>query len=126
MDAYGRKLPKPSHGTENLPFPTSSGRRITQAMLALYDRVTNPDFLVRRITLTAEHILPRQEEQTQQLSLFGGGEAQQKQLAREQRQQQTVLQLKRRFGKNAILKGINFLEGATARSRNEQVGGHKG
>lgn len=126
MDAYGRKLPKPSHGTENLPFPTSSGRRITQAMLALYDRVTNPDFLVRRITLTAEHILLRQEEQTQQLSLFCGGEAQQEQLARERRQQQTVLQLKRRFGKNAILKGINFLEGATARSRNKQVGGHKG
>ena len=128
-DYYGRKVPKHGHGTANLTY-TSSTRMITDAMMELYDRVTDPQLLVRRITITACHVIPEntQQGECQQLDLFTDPEAEQKKqaaLEREKRRQKAVLGIKHKYGKNAILKGMNFQEGATARDRNEQVGGHK-
>lgn len=135
-DRYGRKVPKHAHGTANLKNPTSSSRLITEATLNLYDRIVDKNLLVRRITVAACKLQRESDIQTvqevQQLSLFDDPEeilrnAQQeaKELENEKKMQKTVLAIKKRFGKNAILKGMNFQEGATAKDRNNQVGGHK-
>lgn len=129
-DHYGRKVPKHSHGTANLPMFTASTRMITEAMMELYDRVTDPALLVRRITITACRVMPEGSQKTgyEQMDLFADPEEKQKEqaaLEREKRQQKVVLGIKRKYGKNAILKGMNFQEGATTRERNGQVGGHK-
>ena len=123
-DHYGRKVPK--HG---LPY-TSSARMITDAMMELYDRVTDPNLLVRRITINACRLIPENTQQTEceQLDFFADPEQKRKEqetLEREKRRQKAVLGIKQKYGKNAILKGMNLQEGATARDRNEQVGGHK-
>ncbi len=130
MDHYGRKVPKHGHGTANLPMYTSSTRMITEAMMELYDRVTDPALLVRRITVVACRVLPESSEKGsfEQLDLFADPEQErQKQAAleREKRRQKAVIGIKHKYGKNAILKGMNFQEGATTRERNGQVGGHK-
>jgi len=119
VDHYGRSVPKYAHGTANLGQWTASTMRITEAVLELYDKIVHPDLLVRRITLAANHILPAQEEC--QLDLF----TDQRELERERRRQQAELWIKKKYGKNAILKGMNLKEGATARDRNRQIGGHK-
>ena len=129
-DHYGRKVPKHAHGTVNLPMYTASTRMITDGMMELYDRVTDPGLLVRRITITACRVIPENSQQTegQQLDLFADPEQEkekQASLEREKRRQKAVISIKRKYGKNAILKGMNFQEGATTRDRNEQVGGHK-
>ncbi len=129
-DHYGRKIPKHSHGTANLPFYTSSTRMITEAVMELYDQITDPRLLVRRITIAACRVLPEglKEERCEQLDLFTDPEQEQKKqvlLEREKRQQKAVLRIKQKYGKNAILKGMNYQEGATTRDRNKQVGGHK-
>ena len=129
-DPYGRKVPKHSHGTANLPVCTASTRMITEAMMALYDRVTNPELLVRRITITACRVVPEKSQKTgyEQLDLFTDPAQEQKKqafLEKEKRQQKAVIRIKHKYGKNAILKGMNFQEGATTRQRNGQVGGHK-
>ena len=128
-DHYGRKVPKHGHGTANLPSPSSSSKAVTDAVLELYDRIADPGLLVRRITIAACRLIPEGTEKTgyEQLDLFADpGQAQQAQrLEREKRQQKAVIGIKRKFGKNAILKGTNFREGATTRQRNGQVGGHK-
>ena len=135
-DRYGRQVPKHAHGTANLDRQTSSARIITDAVMQLYDRIVNPDLLVRRITLATCHVvdesLAGHEEQPRQLDLFTNYEEQEKKekaeqaaLDKERRIQEAQLAIKRRFGKNIILKGINFEEGATARQRNAQIGGHK-
>ncbi len=127
-DHYGRKIPQHAHGTANLPRYTSSTRQILEAVSTLYDRIVNQDLLVRRLTITAQN-LQRREDVSQasameQLDLFSEpedtGEAE-----REHRRQQAVLGLKKRFGKNAVIKGMNLEEGATAMDRNRQIGGHK-
>lgn len=135
-DFYGRPVPKPSHGSVNLSQPTSSGRLLTQAATELFDRIVQEELLLRRVTLGAMHV-QREEalegENYQQLSLFGEDLALQAQrqqeeqeaLEREKRQQQAILQLNHRFGKNTVLKGMNLKEGATTISRNRQIGGHK-
>lgn len=136
MDHYGRPVPKHAHGTVNLERPTSSTRLITDAVLQLYERIMNPLLLARRLSLTANHVVAKQSVQEKedfcQLNLFTDYEAlaQQKQqeeaqLAREQRMQHAVLDIKKRFGKNAIIKGMNLEEGATAIQRNNQIGGHR-
>ncbi len=130
VDRYGRKIPKHSHGTANLPCYTASTRLLTEAMLALYDRIADPKLLVRRITLAACRIQPegQQVRDCEQLDLFADREQQareQAQLEKEKRRQKAVLNIKRKYGKNAILKGMNYQEGATTRDRNKQVGGHK-
>ena len=131
-DAYGRKIPKHAHGTGNLHRQTSSGSLITGAVMELFDRVVDPQLLVRRINITANHLIPEreisQENAPQQLNFFQEDQArlqEEEDLKREKKQQQAVLEIRRRFGKNAILKGMNFTEGATARDRNSQIGGHK-
>lgn len=130
IDHYGRKIPKHSHGTANLPIYTSSTRMITEAMMELYDRITDPMLLVRRITITACRVLPEgsQKREFQQLDLFSDPMLEQKKqmmLEKEKRRQKAVIGIKRKYGKNAILKGMNFQEGATTRERNGQVGGHR-
>ena len=131
-DHYGRRIPKHSHGTAGLFGYTSSTREILEAVTALYDRIVDPKLLVRRLNIVACNVLPeksvKKTESVEQLDFFASLE--QKETAasdpeREQRRQQAVLSIKRRFGKNAILKGMNLEEGATAMDRNRQIGGHK-
>ena len=135
-DPYGRRIPKHAQGTANLGRPTSSTRCITQAVMDLYDRIVNPDLLVRRINLAANRVIPESrtvpEEVPCQLDLFSDIEAESRRkeeeeaaLAREKRRQQAVLDIRKKYGKNAILKGMNLEEGATAMERNRQIGGHK-
>ena len=131
-DPYGRPVPKSATGSVNLGKYTSSTRRILQHALALFDRITEPDLLVRRVTVAANHVLPRdqvpQDGAGEQLDLFSAPdrlEWEQQAEARELRRQEAVLQIQRKFGKNAILKGMNYQDGATTRERNGQVGGHR-
>ena len=131
-DPYGRKIPKHAHGSANLDRRTSSTRLITDAVMALYDRIVDENLLVRRINLVANHVLPEREVQQEltfdQLDLFSEvaeKEAEEELLDREKRRQQAVLSIRKKYGKNAILKGMNYEEGATTRDRNAQIGGHK-
>ncbi|MCI8578753.1 MAG: DNA methylase [Lachnospiraceae bacterium] len=135
-DRYGRKVPKHAHGTANLAKQTSSTRLITEAVLELYDRIMSPGLLVRRIYLTACRVIAEssvvEEERMEQMDLFTDYEALERQrreealeLERERKMQQAMLAIKKKFGKNAILKGMNLEEGATAIERNRQIGGHK-
>ncbi len=131
IDRYGRKVPKHAHGTANLGRQISSTRLITEAVMALYDRIVDPQLLVRRINLVANHIVPKTAVQEEasfwQMDLFAAprSEAEEESLEREYRRQQAVLGIRRKYGKNAILKGMNFEDGATTRARNAQIGGHK-
>ena len=136
IDRYGRKVPKHAHGTANLKKKTSSTRLITNAVMDLYDRIVDEHLLVRRITITANKLVDeksvKQENEYQQLDLFTDYEAQRKKqteeeekLERERRMQEAMLSIKKKFGKNAVLKGMNLEEGATAKDRNAQIGGHK-
>jgi len=135
-DFYGRKVPKHAHGSENIGRQTSSTRLITEAVLALYDRIVDPHLLVRRMNLTTNHVVYEDtvshQQQPTQLDLFTDYEAiqakeqrEQEKLDKERRMQEVQLAIKQRFGKNAILKGMNFQEGATAIERNAQIGGHR-
>ena len=130
-DPYGRAIPKHAHGSVNLGQRTASTRLITDAVMELYDRITDPALLVRRVNLVAARIIPEREvprEPVQQLDLFTDYAAQEKEeadLEREKRRQQAVLTIRKKYGKNAILKGMNYQEGATTRDRNAQIGGHK-
>ena len=136
-DYYGREVPQAAHGTANLDLPSSSSRRIVDALCKLYDRIVDPTLLVRRLTVAANHVVDESEaEQMQnrpeQLELFTDNEQRQRQreaerqrMKREHAMQQSLLHIKKKYGKNAILKGLNFEEGATARERNKQIGGHK-
>lgn len=129
MDAYGRVIPKHAHGTANLERYTSSAREIEAAMTRLFDRIVNPNLLVRRLNITANRVLREDclpQERPQQMSLFADdGQQEQIRLERERQKQQAILTIKKKYGKNAVLKGMNLQEGATARQRNNQIGGHK-
>lgn len=136
-DRYGRKIPKHAHGTENLPSPTSSTKRIVEAVMRLFDRIVDKKLLVRRLSITVcrvvdEETVKNAPPPSVQLTLFDDpAEVERKQreeeeeLRRERKMQETMLEIKRKFGKNAILKGMNLEEGATAKERNAQIGGHK-
>ena len=135
-DRYGRKVPKHAHGTANLEKKTSSSHIITEATINLFDRIINKDLLVRRITVATCKLVResdvKNEPAAEQISLFDDPvekekreQAERQALEQEKQMQKTIIGIKKRFGKNAILKGMNFQEGATARERNEQVGGHK-
>ncbi|MBR1570660.1 MAG: Y-family DNA polymerase [Bacteroidales bacterium] len=121
-DWYGRPTPKPAHGSVNLDFPTSSTTLILKAITDLFKRIVNPQLMVRRVYVVAVHIMAEDAVTGRQLSLFDENPVD---LERERRQQEAILEIRRKFGKNAILKGMNFEEGATTRERNEQIGGHK-
>ena len=135
VDRYGRKIPKHAHGTANLREYTASTRMISDAVMELYDRIVNPHLMVRRISMAANHVLDEKKAadktEFRQLDLFtdftGGNEKKQQdeKLEREKKMQEAVLSIKKKYGKNAILKGLNFQEGATTKARNEQIGGHK-
>lgn len=135
-DRYGRKLPKHAHGTVTLKQQTSSAMLITNAVLELYDRIVDQKLLVRRLYVTAGHVVEesavKKEPVFEQLDLFTDYSALEKQqqeekekLKREKQIQEAMLTIKKKFGKNAILKGLNLEEGATAKERNKQIGGHK-
>lgn len=134
-DRYGKKIPKQAHGSRKLEYTTDSFQEILKAVLELFDQITDEKLMVRRMYVVANHVIPTAEvpeERPVQLNLFEDATAiQQAQehrkmaLEREHRLQKTLLAIKGRYGKNAILKGMNFQEGATARERNGQVGGHR-
>ncbi len=135
-DYYGRQVPKHAHGSASLARPTSSSKLITEAVINIFDRIVNKDLLVRRMNLTVNHVVEEasvgKKTAPEQLDLFTDYAALEKQkqeeqaaLDKERRMQEAQLAIKRRFGKNAILKGLNFEDGATAKERNAQIGGHK-
>lgn len=135
-DRYGRAIPKHAHGTQNLDKPTSSTKLITQAVMELFDRIVDPNLLARRITLVAAQVISEDDlaavDTPEQFDLFTDQDAEDKrreeeaaELEREQRRQKAVLSIKKRYGKNAILKGANLVDGATAKDRNGQIGGHR-
>ena len=126
-DGYGRKIPKHGHGSANLGRPTASTSRIVEAMMELFDRVADRALLVRRLNVTACHVIPESElpPEEGQLSLFDEGQEDTEALEREKRRQRAILTIQKKYGKNALLKGMNLEEGATARDRNGQIGGHK-
>ena len=137
-DVYGRQVPKHAHGTANLDRQTASSKLITEAVLDLYDRIVNPDLLVRRLTIAVNRVVEESEggeledAAYEQLDLFTDYAALERQreeeeaeLRKERKLQEAMLTIKKKYGKNAILKGINLEEGATGRERNEQIGGHK-
>ena len=135
-DRYGRKIPKHAHGTENLSGHTSSANDLMDAVSKLYDRIVDPALLIRRLSISANHLLDedaaQQQETVEQLDLFTDYDAKAERQeedaaahARERKIQEAMLDIKRRYGKNAILKGLNFEEGATGKERNQQIGGHQ-
>lgn len=119
IDRYGRMVPKAAHGTANLGEPTNSTKRIMEQVLLLYDRIVPRDLLSRRITLSANNL--SDESEYEQLDLFSDVTSDKKERAL----QEAMLSIKKKYGKNAILKGTNLEEGATARDRNQQIGGHR-
>ena len=135
-DRYGRRVPKHAHGTENLEEATSSTKRIMEGMLSLYDRIINPDLLIRRITVVAAHLQREQdvmqEETYEQMDLFTDYEQKnkEKQEKEEERRkekqiQKAILNVQKKYGKNALIKGMSLQKGATTMERNRQIGGHK-
>jgi len=137
VDHYGRTVPKPAHGSVNLGKYTSSSKHILDAIVELYERITQPDLLVRRVTVTANHVIsekqvPRDSAKNEQIDLFTDYEAiekERKEAEKEERKekslQHALIEIKRKFGKNAILKGSNLQEGGMTIERNQQIGGHK-
>ncbi len=150
-DYYGRKIPKHAHGSRNLPQYTSSVRLIVEAVLGLFDELADPNLLVRRITVDMNHVITEEEaaketkaQPYEQMSFFSTGDfsregsfaflrdahedsrgIKQEQLQRERKADEAMLEIRKKFGKNAMLKGSNFAKGATGRNRNRQIGGHK-
>ena len=133
---YGRKVPKHAHGTINLKRQTSSTQMLMDAVMELYDRIVDKDLLIRRINITANKLVDEHtvtnDDAYEQLDFFTDYEAVKKQrekeeadLERERHMQEAMLNIKKKYGKNAILKGMNLQEGATAKDRNAQIGGHK-
>ena len=135
FDPYGRLCPKHAHGTGNLDHWTSGTKAIMDVMMELFDRIIDPDLLIRRVNVVACNLLPEDqipEEGSAQLDLFTDYDALEKEKAeqaaaedRERRLQRATLLIQGKYGKNSLLKGMNFLEGATTRERNAQIGGHR-
>ena len=137
IDAYGRKVPKHSHGTANIDHKTSSTKTITNEVMKLYDKIVNPILLIRRLNVTACNIVNEENEEStsiiEQIDLFTNYEEVSKQKEKslkdeieEKKIQKALLNIKKKYGKNSILKAMNYEEGATAKDRNLEVGGHKG
>ena len=136
IDRYGRRVPKHAHGTINLKNQTSSTKQIMDAVMELYDRIVDPNLLIRRIYVVAcrlsDESSAKQEDTFEQLDLFTDYAAlEQKKQAekvkkeKERKLQEADLSVKKKYGKNAMLKGMNLQEGATSVERNRQIGGHK-
>ena len=134
-DWYGRKVPKHAHGSENLDPPTSSGERLTEAVMNIYRRTVDPDLLIRRITIGVNHVIFEEDvkkDEFEQLSFFSDfDEDQVKRKEEEEKRkkerslQEAMLSIRKRYGSGAVLKGLNLEEGATGLERNKQIGGHR-
>lgn len=135
-DRYGRSIPKSAHGTANLGRQTSSTKLIMDAVIELFERIVDTNLLVRRVNITANHVVDEATVQEtgdfEQLDLFtdyvdsqSKKREEEAELAREKKMQKTILEIKKKYGKNAVLKGMNLEEGATTVDRNKQIGGHK-
>ena len=135
-DYYGRKVPKHAHGSTNLEHYSSSTEEIMSKVMQLYDKIVSPDLLIRRITITANHIIREEQipaaESSEQIDLFTDyhkveeeQEQNRKKREKERKLQEAMLSVKKKYGKNAMLKGTNLQEGATTIERNRQFGGHK-
>ena len=135
-DYYGRKVPKHAHGTANIRRYTSSSKLITDAVLKLFDDIIDKSLLTRRVNITACRVVAesafKEEKPFRQLNFFEDFAEEEEKLAKEKaafdkekRQQKAIAEIKKRYGKNAILKGMNFEEGGTTKDRNEQIGGHR-
>lgn len=135
-DRFGRKVPKHAHGTINIEFPTSSASVLIEKVAELYDRIINPKLLVRRLSLSINHLVLESDVKgrpsLRQLNLFEDEDktmqeetADREKREKERRQQEAILRLRERFGKNIVMKGLNFADGATQKDRNGQIGGHK-
>ena len=135
-DHYGRMVPKHAHGTVNLPMYMSSSKRIVAAVDGLFEQIVNKDLLVRRMYVVANRIIPidkaEKNDECEQLDFFSDyteknekREAEKQELEKERNLQKAILSLEEKFGKNAVLKGMNLQEGATTIERNGQIGGHK-
>ena len=136
IDRYGRKIPKHAHGTVNLKSKTSSTKEIMEAVMSLYDRIADKNLLIRRINISANKIVDisnvNKKDSYEQLDMFTNyeGLAKEEEINRKKKEkennlQKVVLDIKNKYGKNAILKGMNFEEAGTMRERNGQIGGHK-
>lgn len=133
-DYYGRKAPKSVHGSVRFDRPTASSRKIMQAVSDLFGRLVDPILLVRRMSIGAGNIMTEKEATqrfaAEQLDLFSDLSSEEKkdspeEEAKEKKLQEAILSIKDRYGRNAVLRGMNYQEGATARERNEQIGGHR-
>lgn len=133
IDRYGRKIPKHAHGTANLSY-TSSGKKLLDAVTELYDRIVDRNLMIRRLSISANRLLEEgktPEHESEQMDLFTDYAAKERQEqadeaahARERKIQEVMLGIKKKYGKNAVLKGLNLEDGATARERNQTIGGH--
>ena len=133
VDRYGRKVPKHAHGTINIDHKTSSTKIIMEATMELYDRIIDNRLLVRRINITANNVvnefIAESTKEYEQIDLFTDYKQKEKKYKEEQDEKQlqkAMLNIKKKYGKNAIIKGMNLQEGATTIERNGQIGGHKG
>lgn len=131
-DRYGRKMPKYAHGSENIGRFTASTKLITQAVMSLFDRTVDKNLLVRRMYIVANHVVTEaqaaKESEYEQLDFFSDTkktEDEESSLKKEKDMQNAIVKIKQKYGKNAIIKGMNLEEGATALERNRQIGGHK-
>jgi DNA polymerase V len=135
-DRYGRKVPKYAHGTQNLSGHTSSTKLIMDNVLKLYDNITDKGLLVRRVNISVNNVVPEDEAYCirvyEQLDLFTDYEQEEQkrkqerlELKKEKSIQNAIINIKKKYGKNAVLKGMNLEEGATAKARNGQIGGHQ-
>lgn len=135
-DRYGRSIPKHAHGTANLKMKTSSTKLITDAVMELYDRIVDKSLTIRRINVAANHVVSEtyieDVQRYEQLDMFTdyaelqrAREKESAELEKEKRLQKAMLGIKKQYGKNAVIKGMNMRDGATARERNNQIGGHK-
>lgn len=135
VDFYGRKMPRHAHGTVKFKVATSSSKIMRESVSVLFDRIVNKELMVRRLNITALNIKNEtinQGPSYEQMSLFVDynkedqlRKQESKRLEEEKVLQKTMIDIQEKFGKNAALKGMNFEEGATARERNKQIGGHK-
>lgn len=135
-DGYGREIPKSAHGTTNLNKYTSSTKLIIDAVMELFERIVDKNLLIRRVNISANNVVDEEsiekEDNIEQLNLFidykkveKEKEEEKVKLLRERKIQESILDIKKKYGKNAVLKGINLEEGATTVDRNKQIGGHK-
>ena len=136
MDHYGRAIPKHAHGSVNFPIHTSSTEEIMEGVLRLYDRIINPNLLIRRVNISVNNLISESERRDvaegEQMDFFTDYEKRDKEksakkarYAREKLRQNALIAIKKKYGGNAVIKGMNLTEGATTIDRNKQIGGHK-